>query len=180
MLVLNIFGGPSVGKSTVAHGLMYHLKIRNQKVEIAMEYAKDLVYDKLYHILKYDQHSIFLEQNKRVERFNDGTVDYVVTDCSMFVGLTYTDDEYHYVYPKFEDEVVSKFKSYNNYNVFLKRTVPYVPEGRVQKDIETARKVDEKMLASLNKHSIEYKEYDPSEPDGQIFKNILADLGIPF
>ena len=173
MKIINIFGGPGSGKSTIAHGLMYNMKKRKYRVEMAAEYAKDLVYEKSYHILKNKQMEIFEEQHRRVERYNDGTVDYVITDCPVFVGLTYTSEEYFKKYPYFEQYVADKFKEYDNLNLFLKRVVSYVPEGRVQKDIEMAKKVDDLMKYYLNKHSIEYTEIDPIDDGIQTIFRLL-------
>ena len=43
--VINIFGAPNAGKSTVAAGLFYIMKINGYNVELVNESAKDLVWN---------------------------------------------------------------------------------------------------------------------------------------
>ena len=45
MIVINLFGGPSSGKTTMAAGLFRLLKTMNKKVELVQEFAKDLVWE---------------------------------------------------------------------------------------------------------------------------------------
>ncbi len=177
MKVINIFGGPGSGKSTLAHGLMYYFKINGFKVEMAFEYAKELVYDKRFDILENDQYSIFIEQSHRVERYNDGSVDIVIVDCPILVSLVYTQDEYFKKHPDFEMAVINTFNSYDNLNIFLERTVEYVPEGRIQKNIEDAREFDVKMHRMLNKHSISYRSIDPvASLASSIFESVRSTI----
>ena len=44
-IVVNLFGGPGSGKSTFMANLFYHLKCRGVEVEMAPEFAKDLVWE---------------------------------------------------------------------------------------------------------------------------------------
>ena len=69
-LIVNLFGGPSAGKSTLAHGLMNHLKINGIECEYASEYAKDLVFDYPGDISVFkNQIEIYQEQRKRIFRY---------------------------------------------------------------------------------------------------------------
>ena len=43
--VINLFGGPGAGKSTIAAGLFYNMKIAGYNVERADEWIKDKVYE---------------------------------------------------------------------------------------------------------------------------------------
>lgn len=45
MKVINLFGGPGIGKSTLAAGLFEHMKIAGFNVELVNEYAKDMVWE---------------------------------------------------------------------------------------------------------------------------------------
>lgn len=58
-LVINIFGGPGVGKSTVAAGLFYRLKCLHYSVELVEEFAKYLVYQGMVDVLRRDQLRVF-------------------------------------------------------------------------------------------------------------------------
>ena len=64
MYVINLFGGPSTGKSTLAALLFGTLKSKyDLNCEYVNEYAKDLVYEKRNQILLKDQLYIFAKQN---------------------------------------------------------------------------------------------------------------------
>ena len=45
-MIINIFGGPGVGKSTVAADLFVIMKKEGYSVELVTEYAKELTYEK--------------------------------------------------------------------------------------------------------------------------------------
>ena len=49
--VINLYGGPGCGKSTVSSGLFYKMKSEGYCVEYVSEYAKDLTYEERYNIL---------------------------------------------------------------------------------------------------------------------------------
>jgi adenylate kinase family enzyme len=44
MIKINLYGGPSSGKSTLAAQIYADFKLKNLKVELVQEYAKELVY----------------------------------------------------------------------------------------------------------------------------------------
>jgi tRNA uridine 5-carbamoylmethylation protein Kti12 len=66
MKVINLFGGPSTGKSTTAAYLFYYLKNKNLNIEYVREYAKDVVYEGSYHKLQ-NQIYITAKQYKRMK-----------------------------------------------------------------------------------------------------------------
>ena len=47
-LVVNLFGGPGAGKSTLMAYLFYKLKILGVEVEMSPEFAKDLVWEERF------------------------------------------------------------------------------------------------------------------------------------
>ena len=51
-LVVNFFGGPGVRKSTFCAELFARLKWENVNCEMALEYAKDIVWEENYKILE--------------------------------------------------------------------------------------------------------------------------------
>lgn len=56
--IINLIGGPGVGKSTLAAEIFAELKKKGKSAELALEYAKDQVWDENLRILK-DQLYIF-------------------------------------------------------------------------------------------------------------------------
>lgn len=50
--IINLFGGPGVGKSTIASGLFYYMKIAGYNVEAPQEWCKQKVYEGTKYPLK--------------------------------------------------------------------------------------------------------------------------------
>jgi hypothetical protein len=142
MKVINLFAGPGAGKSTIAAGVFFQLKIRDIKCELVTEYAKDMTYEGRDNILQ-DQLYILAKQNRRLERLNayferankesglikKHDIDAVVCDCPLIMMLAYVQP---YYYPGFGDMVRTIFDSYQNINFFIQRVKPYQTYGRSQ------------------------------------------------
>lgn len=133
MKVINLFGAPGAGKSTVAAGLYHLMKAEGLIVEFAQEYAKELVWAHAGGMpgetppAMRDQLSIFAEQNRRLERIRDH-VDYVVTDSPLLMSSIYAPENY----PRsFHGFVLDMFRTYDNVNFFLERIIPYQNTGRL-------------------------------------------------
>ena len=47
-LVINLFGGPGVGKSTMCASIFSKLKILGFECEMATEYVKDIVFEESF------------------------------------------------------------------------------------------------------------------------------------
>ena len=63
--VINLFGGPGVGKSTIAAGLFYNMKIAGYNVEAPQEWCKQKVYEGTKYPFK-DQLYTYACQNKLI------------------------------------------------------------------------------------------------------------------
>ena len=60
-LIINLMGGPCSGKSTIASGLFYNLKKLGYNCELALEFAKDKVWEESIKVLD-DQFYVFGKQ----------------------------------------------------------------------------------------------------------------------
>jgi hypothetical protein len=138
LIVINLFSGPGIGKSTVASGLFYHAKRQGTNVELVTEYAKDMVWEERTNILK-DQLYMLAKQNRRLSRL-EGRVDYVITDSPLLLCAYYAVKGY---YPSFAAIVREVFDSYANINLILDPAAShsYSPIGRTQ-TTEEAIQVD--------------------------------------
>lgn len=148
--VINLYGGPGVGKSTTAAGLFFRMKTTGMNVELVTEFAKDLTYRKSTHVLR-DQGYVLAEQHHRLWQCRD-QVDFVVTDSPLLLPLVYAelgDSIYHTT--EFRDYVLSLMSSYNNVNFFLNRpsNQTYSMIGRQQSHQE-AQQIDQKIIDLLN------------------------------
>lgn len=149
-LVINICGGPGIGKSTAAAKVFTKLKEMNYSVELVTEVAKDYVWEEHTKILK-DQLYIFAKQNRRLERLR-GKVDFIVTDSPGILAIAYQPDSY---YPNFESLVVDVHNSYDNINFVLTRSFSFQSEGRAH-DEETSKNIDKTITDILERHGMDY------------------------
>lgn len=152
LVVLNLFAGPGVGKSTLAAELFAVMKKRGDSVELVTEYAKDMVFENRANILQ-DQVYILAKQNRRLERLR-GRVQYAVTDSPLPTGMAYCPDDY--LGGLYADLTFKCFHQFTNVNFLLLRNAQseFRTEGRVQTGMDEAIKCDDRINAILNNNLI--------------------------
>jgi hypothetical protein len=158
--VINLFGGPGIGKSTTAAGLFHLMKRAGYKVELVTEYAKDLTYEGRNNILEEDQLYILAHQNRRMARLKN-SVDYIITDSPLFLSIIYQN------YFKMKDiglnqVILNLMNEYDNINIVLERNEkehPFQEYGRNQNQDE-AKKLDEAIITELTDYNIDYTVFD--------------------
>jgi len=150
-LFINLFGGPGTGKSTLCASIFTELKMKGVDCEMALEYAKDVVWEESFTKLK-NQIYIFGKQHSRIHRL-DGKVDVVITDSPLINSIVYDITEN----PHLKSLVLFEFKKLNTINYFLERGTNYNPNGRMQ-TLEGALKVDESYKSLLIENNIPYIE----------------------
>lgn len=148
--VINLFGAPCSGKSTVAAGLFSILKRRYKNVELVTEFAKDLVWDENYGELN-DQLLVLATQNHRLMRLQ-GKVEWVITDSPLMLNLIYGVLKFK-DFETFREMVNMVIDQYENTNIFLERNFPYDPVGRSRDEEMNNDRADqiEHMLAMQSK-----------------------------
>jgi hypothetical protein len=151
MKVINLFGGPGVGKSTAAAGLFYEMKKAQLNVELVTEYAKDAVWEKRWNILD-DQLYILAKQHRRISRLKDSGIEWVITDSPIPLGLVYLKEGT--LGNSFPSLVMEVFNQYDNHNFLLQRYFDYNPVGRNQKDENEARIFDAKLAGLLGSYNV--------------------------
>ena len=164
--IINLFGGPGVGKSTTATGVFSKLKQSGVVCEYVSEYAKDLSWSKSFSLLENQVH-VFGEQFTRQWNLID-QVDYVITDSPLLLSSMY----YEYYLERSKQKLFSKeyqqlaidfydktFLEFNNINFFIRRKKDYVPIGRNQTEDE-AKDIDLAIYNKLTKLNVEYIETD--------------------
>lgn len=164
--VINLFGGPGVGKSTIASGLFYHMKMNGFKVEYATEWIKDKIYDgDKYPFL--DELYAFAKQNKKINSMRD-KMDYIITDSPLPLVLLYSTKEP----ASFEQLVMDMFNNYDNVNFLIKRDHGYEEFGRNQNEQE-ANKIHRKLEELLQKYGIRFYRFKSTEALDKIKNEIL-------
>lgn len=128
--VINLFGNPGSGKSTIAAYLYSELKARGMEVELVTETAKDLVWDEDWKRLS-NQMYVFSTQLHRVDRLI-GKVEYVITDSPILLQIGYY-KERHLPAPKqFKKLCMAYNRRYNNINIWLKNNKKVSQVGRAE------------------------------------------------
>jgi len=92
MIVLNIFGGPGVGKSTLAADVFAQLKKSGINAELCIEYAKDLIFAGHENVLD-SQLVVFAEQYRRMWVHKKNDTEVLICECPLLINLAY--DYYH-------------------------------------------------------------------------------------
>lgn len=152
-LVVNLFGGPSIGKSTIAMGVAYELKLHFVNAELVTEFAKDLVWEESYKNLN-NQLYMFANQHHRMFRCGE-KVDVLVTDSPILLPLIFGKIYNSNMSQELKNLIQSEFKRENSLNIMLQRTLPYVEIGRVQTE-EEAKRIDQMIVDTLDEEQYDY------------------------
>jgi tRNA uridine 5-carbamoylmethylation protein Kti12 len=148
MIVINLWGSPGAGKSTIAAGLFYKMKCAGYNVELVNEYAKDVTWEE-HHTLFKDQLFILAQQNRKLERLRD-KVDYCITDSPLLLTLAYQPDSY---YGGFNELTFNIWKSYLNTNFLIRRTHLFDQTGRWHTEKQSYI-IDEKILKLIETYKL--------------------------
>jgi hypothetical protein len=165
-IVINLFGGAGIGKSTLAAHIFYNMKCMDINCEIVTEYAKDLVWKEAHKVLT-DEVYVFAKQHHRIKMVAD-KVDYIVTDSPIILPIIY-DNVYGDTFHEF---VIDVFSGYNNANFILERKKRYNPIGRLQ-DEDEARALDGEIQKLLDTENIPYHVIDDPVNGWDVVKRVL-------
>lgn len=153
--VINIFGGPGTGKSTLAASLFAEMKKSGYNVELITEYAKQMVFEERMNVLTEDQLYVFAKQHRKILTLKN-TVEYVITDSPFIQGIVYLNASIYNAL-QFENLVLITFNSYPNLNIYLNRSglIPYEEMGRYQ-DEDGAKALDHKIYYAMGDLGIKF------------------------
>lgn len=151
MKVINLFGGPGSGKSTIAAQTFAELKNLGYNCELVREYAKDLTWEKNMTVLD-NQIFIFANQHHR-QWILKNQVDFLITDSPLILSLVYGNTS-----SEFQKFVLSEFNRFNNINIMLKRVHSFNQVGR-NEDEETCKKLDVTIKETLINNNLNIDLY---------------------
>ncbi len=135
-LRINFYGGPGVGKSTLAAKVYADLKQQGfNSIELVPEFIKPWAYegkqfDSLGNIY------VFGNQLWSELRFLKAGVDIIVSDSPLLLQCAYVYQGDQVIGSSLRDITLQYEKEYPSLNFFVKRTLPYSPEGRYQTEEE--------------------------------------------
>lgn len=155
-VVINLYGGSGLGKSTTAALIFGEMKLQGLHCELVREYAKEWAWNGRK-ITPEDQSHICETQLAR-ESLYYGKLDYVVTDSPLLLGPIY--QKYYSGSDPSAVEVFSNLKKAEQQgvkymNFLLKRNKPFDPRGRYETE-DQAKEVDACVEKYLKDHSIPF------------------------
>ena len=163
--VINFYGGPGCGKSTMAAQLFGEMKSRTINVEYVPEFAKELTW-KQSDCLD-DQLYLLGEQHHRIYTLF-GKTDYIITDSPLLLTLHYLKNSFS----KFKDnkELLDQlhvsmtmatlflYKFYNNinFNIVRNPNKKFLQKGRNQ-TLKQSIAIDNDINMLLTQYNIPFK-----------------------
>lgn len=164
--VINLIGGPGIGKSTIAAGLFYKMKRKGYSVEIIYEYTKEKIWEESFQTLE-DEIYLFAKQLHKQWRL-ENKVDFIIVDHPLFNSAIY-DGAKSGLY--FKDFVLEQYNRFNNLNFFINRNVLYETNGRVQTE-KDAIELDKNILKFMKENNITYTRLDVDNAIDNIIKEL--------
>lgn len=148
--LINVYGGPGAGKTTVAATIFAHLKQTGRHAELCLEYAKELVYRG--GIGPGMEDLIMEEQLWRHDTYVIGEVDYVVTDAPLLHKASFSHGKEYKV--MVEEARVMEDKYTSVLHLMLPEPVGCDMRGRMH-DADQSASIHRRTLMTLATEGIE-------------------------
>jgi len=139
-LVVNFFGGPGAGKSTLALGVASKLKQTGVNCEYVHEFAKELTWERRFDAMR--NQTLILGSQYEMLRRCIKEVDVIITDTSLLNSVLYGQGQAFS--DKIADLAIAMFNSMDNMTFVVDREKVYNPVGRSQTE-EEARAIDQEV-----------------------------------
>jgi len=153
--IVNLFGGPGCGKSTLAARLYSELKQKHVEVEYVNEYPKQLVYEEQALALQ-NQILVFATQYHRIwtaGRHNQ----VVITDSPLLLSTVYNPDTSVHLH----NLVIETHHKFTNVNILLTRVPQFHSmTGRIH-TLEESNILDDKISSILHTVESDILRYNP-------------------
>ena len=177
--IVNLFGGPGVGKSSLASGLTYKLKKKHITCDNPYEFPKLLAWDENHSAIK-DQLYVLANQHRGIVK-SYGKVDYIILDSPILLSLVYRSVYRGTEYPatlygeSFDKMVLDIHNQYDSVNIVLRRGIGNHNEKERYQSLHESKELDFKIEETLIKNQIPYYAVDV---DDNSVNNILKILNI--
>lgn len=169
VVVVNLFGAPGTGKSTLAADLFARLKRLGVKCELITEFPKDCVYEGNMCALMCQEY-VFGNQSYRMFRCSD-KVDVIITDSPLPLSILYKSSRY--LDESFDELIWKTFNHYVNINYLLLPSEDnYKTEGRIHSKIESEA-IHKQLQILLDSGKVDYQIVIPEKDEYKMMQNIL-------
>lgn len=175
MLVVNLYAGPCVGKTTLAADIFTKLKRAGVQAENPPEVAKIRAQRGDLAFLE-DQLAVFAENQHQLGMTARSGATVAIVDSPLLLSLVYAPRPYLRSFPALVREVYDR---YENLNFVLRRQpgLPYSMVGRVHTEAE-AHAVDAEVVQLLQSQRQPFHLIDSSEESAQkVVAEVLRTLG---
>lgn len=172
--IINLFGGPGIGKSSIAAGLTYKLKKQHITCDNPYEFPKLLAWDENHSAIR-DQLFVLANQHRGIVK-SYGKVDYIILDSPILLSLTYKNVYKSNDYPAilygdaFDKMVLDIYNQYDNINILLKRSQGKHNDNERYQNLEESIVLDNVIENSLIDNNLPYHVINVN---GNTVKNIL-------
>ena len=162
--IINLFGGPGIGKSSIANGLTYKLKKKHISCDNPYEFPKLLAWDENHSAIR-DQLYVLANQHRGIVK-SYGKVDFIILDSPILLSLTYRNYYKSNEYPatlygeSFDKLVLDTFNQYDNINIVLNRSIGLHNEKERYQTLEQSILLDVEIENTLIKHQLPYTKLD--------------------
>jgi len=170
MIVVNLYGVPSSGKSTAAAYIFYKLKEAGINAELVTEVAKDLVYE---NNMKAINNQLYIAGNQyyRLSKIED-SVDVAITDSPLLLQPVYYRFNGGTHRDCFEILIYNINKQYDNLNYVLPLPTEVDSNGRIH-DINDGIIIYSYIGDIFSRYDI---KYDEIKRDIHDYNEIVADV----
>ena len=175
-LIVNFFGAPGAGKSTMAAAVFAKLKLKGISCELVDEYVKGAVWEKRTKII-HNQLYLLSKQYQKLARI-DENVDIIITDSPIMLNIFYNRlnaPEHNFDEKVFNPMVLECHNKFKNLNFFVKRNFEYELIGRVQTEDE-ADKIEKKLIEINKDYNIKCIDVASYEETATVIANKLAKI----
>jgi hypothetical protein len=177
--LINLFGGPGIGKSGIAAGITYKLKKNHISCDQPYEFPKLLAWDNNHSAIQ-DQLYVLANQHRGIVK-SYGKVDYIVLDSPILLSLTYRNYYKGTEYPSslygesFDKMVLDTFNQYDNINIVLDRADGVHNNDERYQNLEESKELDGVIENSLIENNIPFHKI---KVDDDTVDNIIELINI--
>jgi hypothetical protein len=157
--LINLFGGPGIGKSSIAAGIFYKLKKKHISCNNPYEFPKTLAWDNNIPAIK-DQLYVFANQHRGIAQ-SYGKVDYIIIDSPILFSKIYH-SYYTEGYPaefygeSFHQMILELHNKYDNINILLERADGVHNDDERFQNYEESLLIDDLCKKILEENNIPY------------------------